>query len=149
MTRHVYTLLALIAWLGCSKAETPQHGPDAPTPVSESDYTTTDSGLKYDDLKTGDGAVAQKGQEVTVHYTGWLQSGEKFDSSIDKQKPLSFTIGDGKVIPGWEEGVVGMKVGGERQLVIPPDLAYGEDGYPPYIPSNATLTFEIKLLSVK
>jgi FKBP-type peptidyl-prolyl cis-trans isomerase len=86
---------------------------------------------------------------VKVHYTGWLTTGKKFDSSVDAGTPFEFTIGKGDVIKGWEEGVAGMKVGGKRQLRIPPDLAYGERGYPGVIPANATLIFDIQLLGVK
>jgi FKBP-type peptidyl-prolyl cis-trans isomerase len=84
-----------------------------------------------------------------VHYTGWLTTGKKFDSSVDAGKPFDFTIGNGEVIKGWEEGVAGMKVGGKRQLRIPPELAYGAEGYPPTIPPNATLIFDIQLLGVQ
>jgi peptidylprolyl isomerase len=122
--------------------------PAAPTQVNESDYVTTDSGLKYYDLQTGDGATAEAGQQVSVHYTGWLTDGTKFDSSIDRGTPFTFTLGAGNVIPGWDEGVAGMKVGGKRQLVIPPELAYGQSGAGGVIPPNATLIFEVELLSV-
>jgi peptidylprolyl isomerase len=122
--------------------------PDAPTEVNASDYVTTDSGLKYYDLQAGDGAAAEAGKQVSVHYTGWLTDGTKFDSSIDRGEPFSFVLGAGNVIPGWDEGVVGMKVGGKRQLVIPPQLAYGESGAGGVIPPNATLIFEVELLSV-
>jgi peptidylprolyl isomerase len=110
---------------------------------------TTASGLQYEDLVVGEGAAAQSGDTVSVHYTGWLEDGTKFDSSVDRGEPLPFTIGAGEVIPGWEEGVAGMQVGGTRKLIIPPDLAYGATGYPPAIPANATLTFEVQLLEIK
>ncbi len=120
----------------------------APTKVT-GDGVKTASGLQYWDIKVGTGAEAKSGNKVTVHYTGWLTSGKKFDSSVDAGKPFDFTIGQGQVIKGWEEGVAGMKVGGKRQLRIPPDLAYGERGYPGVIPANATLIFDVQLLAVK
>jgi FKBP-type peptidyl-prolyl cis-trans isomerase len=105
------------------------------------------SGLQYWDIKPGTGQEAKKGDHVKVHYTGWLTSGKKFDSSVGA-KPFEFRIGNGDVIKGWEEGVSGMKVGGKRQLKIPPDLAYGKDGYPGAIPPNATLVFDIQLVGI-
>jgi peptidylprolyl isomerase len=123
--------------------------PAAPTEVDPADYTTTDSGLEYYDLKIGDGPSPEAGQEVTVQYTGWLTDGTKFDSSIDRGQPLTFPVGMGQVIPGWDEGVMSMKVGGQRQLVIPSDLGYGPDGYSGVIPPNATLIFEVELVDVK
>lgn len=101
------------------------------------------------DITIGNGAEAVTGKEVTVHYTGTLTDGKKFDSSLDRNEPFSFTIGSGQVIPGWEQGVAGMKVGGKRKLVIPPSLAYGEQSPSPDIPPNSTLVFEIELLEVK
>ena len=109
----------------------------------------TDSGLKYVDLKVGTGAEAKKGDTVEVHYTGWLKDGKKFDSSRDRGEPFSFALGQGKVIKGWDEGVAGMKEGGKRKLIIPPDLAYGARGAGNVIPPNAELTFEVELLKVK
>jgi rhodanese-related sulfurtransferase len=106
------------------------------------------SGLKTKDITIGSGAEAQAGNRVVVHYTGWLMDGMKFDSSHDRNRPFSFTIGGRQVIPGWEEGVLGMKVGGKRELVIPPELAYGERGVGDVIPSNAILRFEVELLEV-
>lgn len=113
---------------------------------------TTASGLQYEDTTEGSGATAQAGQHVTVHYTGWLyengQKGAKFDSSKDRQDPFSFPLGAGHVIRGWDEGVQGMKVGGTRILVIPAQLGYGARGAGGVIPPNATLMFEVELLSV-
>ncbi|MDZ7651080.1 MAG: FKBP-type peptidyl-prolyl cis-trans isomerase [Burkholderiaceae bacterium] len=109
---------------------------------------TTPSGLQYDDLTVGDGALAASGQYVTVHYTGWLTSGKKFDSSVDRGDPFGFNLGRGQVIAGWDEGVQGMKVGGKRKLTIPPDLGYGQWGAGGVIPPNATLVFEVELLAV-
>jgi peptidylprolyl isomerase len=112
----------------------------------------TESGLRYVDLKEGTGEAAKKGDTVEVHYTGWLYNdgkvGKKFDSSVDRGKPFTFTIG-GRVIKGWNEGVVGMKVGGKRKLIIPPDLGYGKEGAGEDIPPNATLLFEVELLKIK
>ncbi len=108
----------------------------------------TDSGLKYDDLVEGDGEVATVGQTVSVHYTGWLTDGSKFDSSVDRNEPFSFFLGRGMVIRGWDEGVAGMKVGGKRKLTIPSQLGYGAAGAGGVIPPNATLVFDVELLSV-
>jgi len=119
----------------------------APTKVT-GDGVKTDSGLQYWDIKVGTGEVAKDGDHVKVHYTGWLTTGKKFDSSVDAHQPFDFTIGKGEVIKGWDEGVTGMKVGGKRQLRIPPELAYGESGYEKVIPPNATLVFDIQLLSI-
>jgi FKBP-type peptidyl-prolyl cis-trans isomerase FkpA len=109
---------------------------------------TTPSGLQYDDLVVGGGATAASGQYVTVHYTGWLSSGKKFDSSLDRGDPFGFNLGRGQVIAGWDEGVQGMKVGGKRKLTIPPDLGYGQWGAGGVIPPNATLVFEVELIEV-
>ena len=109
---------------------------------------TTPSGLKYEDLKVGTGAEAKAGQTVSVHYTGWLTDGRKFDSSVDRWQPFEFPLGMGRVIKGWDEGVQGMKVGGTRKLTIPPGLGYGSRGAGGVIPPNATLLFEVELLGV-
>jgi peptidylprolyl isomerase len=110
---------------------------------------TTPSGLKYVDEVIGTGIAPEKGKNVTVHYTGTLEDGTKFDSSRDRNMPFTFMIGVGQVIKGWDEGVMSMKVGGKRKLTIPPDLAYGQRGAPPAIPPGATLIFEVELLDVK
>jgi len=123
--------------------------PSAPTTVEEADYMTTESGLKYHDFVVGDGPSPETGQTVSVHYTGWLEDGTKFDSSLDRGQPFTFSIGMGQVIAGWDEGVATMKVGGKRQLVIPSELGYGEQGAGAVIPPNATLIFEVELLDVQ
>jgi len=134
----VLLLLAVIV-CGCSHS--------GPTKVSEPG-TTTASGLQYWDLVTGNGAVAVPGKQVSVHYTGWLTDGTKFDSLRDRNQPIQFVLGMGQVIKGWDEGVAGMKVGGKRQLRIPPNLAYGSRPVGP-IPPNSTLVFDVELLDVK
>ncbi|MGE0559284.1 MAG: FKBP-type peptidyl-prolyl cis-trans isomerase [Burkholderiales bacterium] len=110
--------------------------------------TTTASGLIIEDIINGDGEAAAAGIEVTVHYTGWLTDGKKFDSSKDRDDPFVFPLGAGHVIRGWDEGVQGMKVGGKRKLTIPPDLGYGARGAGGVIPPNATLVFEVELLAI-
>lgn len=109
---------------------------------------TTESGLQYEELTEGTGAEAAAGQTVSVHYTGWLTDGQKFDSSKDRNQPFEFSLGAGMVIRGWDEGVQGMKVGGVRRLTIPSSLGYGERGAGGVIPPNATLVFEVELLGV-
>jgi peptidylprolyl isomerase len=119
------------------------------SPNTDSDYTTTPSGLKYKDIVEGTGASPTNGQTVTVHYTGTLTDGSKFDSSRDRGQPFSFPIGAGRVIKGWDEGVATMKMGGRRELVIPPELGYGARGAGGVIPPNATLMFDVELLSAQ
>jgi len=109
---------------------------------------TTTSGLQYEDTKVGDGQEAMAGQFVSVHYTGWLTNGVKFDSSKDRNEPFEFPLGRGQVIKGWDEGVQGMKVGGVRKLTIPPQLGYGARGAGGVIPPNATLVFDVELLAI-
>jgi FKBP-type peptidyl-prolyl cis-trans isomerase FkpA len=108
----------------------------------------TDSGLKIEELVEGDGQLAEAGQQVSVHYTGWLREGDKFDSSVDRNQPFQFALGKGMVIRGWDEGVAGMKVGGKRRLTIPPQLGYGAQGAGGVIPPNATLVFDVELLAI-
>jgi FKBP-type peptidyl-prolyl cis-trans isomerase FkpA len=116
--------------------------------VDTTAMTATPSGLRYLDLKLGDGAAASAGSSVAVQYTGWLTDGRMFDTSRGRG-PLEFRIGNHEVISGWDEGLTGMKVGGKRKLVIPPSLGYGAEGSPPVIPANATLVFEVELVGLR
>lgn len=156
MKRAIIALLALsLAILGCKKAEKQPEEKTAAAPsveetqVEPGKTVITASGLNYVDLVVGTGAVAEAGKTVVVHYTGWLEDGTKFDSSVDRNKPFEFQLGAGRVIKGWDEGVVGMKEGGKRKLIIPPELGYGERGAGGRIPPNAVLIFEVELLEVK
>ncbi len=117
--------------------------------LAQAQGVTTPSGLKYQDTVVGNGPAPRQGQKVSVHYTGWLTNGTKFDSSRDRGQPFQFTLGRGEVIKGWDEGVASMKVGGRRKLTIPSDLGYGPRGMPPVIPSNATLVFDVELLGIQ
>jgi peptidylprolyl isomerase len=123
--------------------------PATPTQVDEADYTVVDNGLKIADLVVGSGEVVTSGQHLVVDYTGWIVEGPKFDSSVDRGQPFDFDLGAGQVIPGWDQGLIGMQVGGKRQLVIPPELAYGEAGAGGVIPPNATLIFEVEVLEAQ
>jgi len=124
----------------------PQPTPPQPAPPQP---VITPSGLSYLDMTVGMGPQPQAGQRVTVHYTGWLENGTKFDSSIERGQPFTFVIGQGQVIKGWDEGVMAMKVGGKRKLIIPPHLGYGAQGAGGVIPPNATLIFEVDLLGIQ
>jgi FKBP-type peptidyl-prolyl cis-trans isomerase FkpA len=146
--RTLILVLALSAATGSACG-----GDDEPTAASSVSNITT---LQITDTKTGTGAEAVAGRQVTVHYTGWLYNanatdhrGRQFDTSRDDNVPLTFPLGAGRVIRGWDQGVVGMKVGGTRTLIIPPDLAYGAQGFTDRIPPNATLVFDIELLDVR
>ena len=147
MKKHLWVPLAAMAGLGVLCVVLVSN-------AAEDKVVTTNSGLKYIDTTAGDGAAAKAGDTVVVHYTGWLTTdgttkGKKFDSSVDRGKPFSFSLGAGDVIKGWDEGVAGMKVGGKRTLIIPPDLGYGKRGAGADIPPNAVMIFEIELLRVK
>jgi len=144
----VVLAIALFAVAGQICAQTAATNTSGPTKVTGAP-TKTASGLEYWDITVGTGAVAQTGQQVKVDYTGWLTNGKKFDSSVGTGHPFGFKLGAGQVIKGWDEGVAGMKVGGKRQLRIPPDLAYGAKGYPGVIPPNSTLIFDVQLIDVK
>jgi peptidylprolyl isomerase len=139
--RLLVTVFAL-SMAGLALADNPGPSKTTGQPV------TTPSGLKYYDLKKGKGAPPKSGQRVSVHYTGWLTDGKKFDSSRDRGEPFSFELGTGQVIKGWDEGVGSMNIGGKRQLHIPPQLGYGERGFGGLIPPNATLIFDVELVSV-
>jgi hypothetical protein len=123
-------------------------GGGGPPPVSGQPTVTAD-GLQIIEVEAGTGDAAQSGQTVSVHYTGWLADGTQFDSSLDRGQPITFVLGSGQIIPGFDEGVTGMKVGETRRLILPPDLAYGAEGRPPVIPPNAELTFDVQLVSVQ
>jgi FKBP-type peptidyl-prolyl cis-trans isomerase len=145
----ILTLAAALLAQTSSHKATPARVPNTSTPTKVTgEGVKTDSGLQYWDIKVGTGDEAKNGDKVKVHYTGWFTSGKKFDSSVDAQQPYTFTLGQGNVIKGWDEGVAGMKVGGKRQLRIPPELAYGEQGYKNIIPPNSTLIFDVQLLAV-
>jgi FKBP-type peptidyl-prolyl cis-trans isomerase FkpA len=104
--------------------------------------------MKIEKLVTGNGPAPKRGSTVTVHYTGWLENGAKFDSSVERKEPFSFVLGEGQVIQGWDQGVAAMRVGDKVKLTIPPELAYGEQGYPGAIPPKATLIFDVELLAI-
>jgi FKBP-type peptidyl-prolyl cis-trans isomerase len=148
-------ILALMAagLLACGRSAdrdaTTKGGFSASLGVDTTAMTRTPTGLRVQEVAPGQGKEATPGHAVSVHYTGWLPNGEKFDSSRDRDQPFGFTLGAGEVIAGWDEGVAGMKVGGRRKLVIPPDLAYGTAGAPPDIPPGATLVFDVELLDVR
>jgi peptidylprolyl isomerase len=141
----VFAALAIGA--GLCGATTP--APDAPPPLpSVMQWHETPSGLKYADLAVGQGPTPREGQVVVVHFTGWLKDGTKFDSTHDRGRPFGFPVGSGQVIKAWDEVVRTMRAGGKRRLITPPSLAYGAKGFPPIIPADATLTFDIEVLRI-
>ncbi len=141
--------LVFFLLVSCAVLLLAQGPPSAPANTKELKRHVTSDGLEFWDLKVGTGAVANKGDKVKVNYTGWLTNGKMFDSSLNPGRtPFEFTIGEGMVIKGWDEGVAGMKVGGKRQLRIPYQMAYGEEGRPPVIPPRSTLIFDVELLGV-
>jgi FKBP-type peptidyl-prolyl cis-trans isomerase FkpA len=144
-------LIAIVSFVATAvSAQAGSMKPNTSTPTKVTGAATkTADGLEYWDIKVGAGSVAAAGQTVKVHYTGWLTNGKKFDSSVDRGEPFTFNLGGGQVIKGWDEGVAGMKVGGKRQLRIPPALGYGDRGAGGVIPANATLIFDVELLGVK
>ena len=145
----VVVIVILVSRGGGSGGETTSVANTGPKPTVEVPKGPAPTHLVVRDLKTGDGAEAKSGDRVSVQYVGVLYSdGKQFDSSFDRGQPFSFQLGGGQVIPGWDQGVAGMKVGGRRELIIPPDLGYGALGQPPTIPANATLVFVIDLVSV-
>lgn len=150
-------LLAAVA-AGCPAGDRPAPRPDDPVHratyapelgVNLDEMTRTPSGLYYQDLAEGTGEPAEPGDHVVVHYTGWLTNGQQFDSSRDREEPFDFTLGAQQVIPGWDEGVAGMREGGRRKLVIPPELGYGDQGAGFVIPPRSTLVFDVELLEVR
>ncbi len=158
--KFVVSFCAAVAMMGCNK-ETEQAQPAAEKPAVAAPATTsypgepvtveptaTASGLKYVDYVAGSGTTAESGKTVVVHYTGYLTNGFKFDSSLDRDSALEFHLGNGEMIKGWDVGIVGMKVGGKRKLIIPPAMGYGGSDYGP-IPGNSVLVFDIELLEVK
>lgn len=162
--RALAAVVAMLAIAGCQESKTTSDSasttattttpatPPAAAPgatAGTEQEVTMPNGLKYQDLKVGDGTIAESGASVSVHYTGWLTDGTKFDSSVDRGTPFSFRLGAGQVIRGWDEGVKGMRVGGKRKLTIPPDLGYGAEGAGGVIPPNATLVFDVELLGVQ
>jgi FKBP-type peptidyl-prolyl cis-trans isomerase len=127
----------------------PSMSESAGPPEVAGDTISTDSGLRYIVIQSGDGPQAEPGQVVSVHYTGWFTDGRKFDSSFDRNEPFSFPLGAGQVIAGWDEALAMMKVGDKWRLVLPPQLAYGERGHPAGIPPNSTLLFDVELVGVE
>jgi len=152
-----FLVLAATLIFACSQKEeaSPEIKKSGDTVMAKSDgyenekMSKTPSGLLYEDIVAGSGASPAPGKKVTVHYTGWLQDGKKFDSSLDRNEPFVFQIGRGEVIPGWDEGVMTMKIGGKRKLIIPANLGYGAAGAGGVIPPNATLVFEVILLDIR
>ena len=142
-------LLTFLVTLVLACGESDSSNSTSEVSMDSNSTVTTPSGLQYKDLVLGTGTAASEGATAVVHYTGWLLDGTKFDSSLDRGVPFEFVIGQGRVIKGWEEGVVTMNVGGKRELIIPPNLAYGDQGAGGVIPPGATLKFEVELIELK
>ena len=151
MKTPIFFLLAALTLVACTSSETtstPATITAAPASASNAPRTTS-SGLIIETLAAGSGPAAKSGDKVSVHYTGWLTNGTKFDSSRDRNEPFKFRLGAGQVIPGWDEGVAGMQAGGKRRLTVPAHLAYGPRGAGGVIPPNAVLIFEVELLAIQ
>lgn len=146
---RILTALVLVGFVAALTSSSATTAQEKDKKKEEPKVITTQSGLKYQDLKEGTGAAAKAGDTVEVHYTGWLTNGKKFDSSVDRKEPFSFKLGAGRVIKGWDEGVAGIKEGGKRKLMIPPELGYGKRGAGDDIPPDAELIFEVELLKIK
>ena len=142
-------LVAFVTACGGSDSSDSSSSSNAEVNMDSNSTVTTSSGLQYTDLVVGTGTEASSGATAVVHYTGWLLDGTKFDSSLDRGVPFEFVIGRGRVIKGWDEGVLTMNVGGKRELIIPPNLAYGDQGAGGVIPPGATLKFEVELIELK
>ena len=159
MTKTIFAYVLIIifvglgVWLFAQKGNSISDNPilptTTPTPAPANTPIKMENGLQIQDLKVGTGAEVKLGQELTMHYSGTLEDGTKFDSSYDRGEPFQFVLGAGQVIKGWDLGVQGMKVGGKRKLIIPPELGYGTRGAGGVIPPNATLIFEVELLAVQ
>ena len=148
MPRFVLLPLFAIAFAACGHQDKAGSF-SADLGVDTAKMTKAPAGFWYTDVVVGQGDAAEPGRTVRVHYTGWLPDGKKFDSSRDRGEPFAFTLGAGQVITGWDEGVQGMKVGGRRKLVLPPQMAYGDGGAPPDIPPGATLVFDVEVLGLE
>jgi FKBP-type peptidyl-prolyl cis-trans isomerase FkpA len=154
MRKLLFLGMGLVAMASFGKSATPVVTPkevktSTDTNKAKGKMTTITKGLEYEELKVGTGAEATSGKTVSVHYTGWLTNGTKFDSSVDRGQPFTFPLGGGQVIQGWDQGFAGMKIGGKRKLYIDPEMGYGTRGAPPVIPPNSKLIFEVELLAVK
>lgn len=145
----LFLFITAVAIAACSEKDAKTSAEAKPAAAAApASAVTTSSGLSYVDIVAGNGLQPTSGKPVKVHYTGWLENGTKFDSSVDRGEPFIFTVGVGEVIPGWDEGVMTMKVGGKRRLIVPSQLGYGAAGAGGVIPPNATLIFEVELLDV-
>jgi FKBP-type peptidyl-prolyl cis-trans isomerase len=149
MKKTVLMCACVATLFACAYGQAADKKTATPAAAAQSKAVTTASGLMYENIAAGKGAAAKAGDTVVVHYTGWLTDHTKFDSSRDRNVPFEFRLGAGQVIPGWDQGVAGMKVGGKRKLTIPPNLGYGATGAGGVIPPNATLVFEVELLGIK